>query len=216
MIKRHLFVFIALLPVLVLSGPAQAERRESGAADAMRKAQVMIRKLSMEKNELQAGNAKLDARVKELEDKTAKLKNGLEDQRNKLGKARASNTRLVGRIQSDVDKYKQLIEKYRQLRQTLAKAMGDNHLLVSAVQERDDWMSQCHAKNEKMYKANLELLDRYKNKTVAQVLKDKEPILGLGRVQLERTVQNYRFRLEDLAVTPFEPSASPLQPQASR
>ncbi|HEB87479.1 MAG TPA: hypothetical protein ENI68_10750 [Gammaproteobacteria bacterium] len=214
MLKRHLMVFSGLLVVLGCSLPAQAERREDSAADAMHKAQIMIRRLSMQKSELQAESSQLSARVNELEDKVAGLESGLEKSRKKLGKAEKNNDRLVGRIRNDSDKYKQLLEKYRDVSQTLRSAMRDNNLLVNAVQERSQWTEQCRTQNEKMFKASLDLLDQYKNKTVAQVIKGKEPVLGLGRVELETAIQDYRFRLEDLTVTPYQPS-TPMPSQAS-
>jgi len=214
MLRRHLMVITGLLVVLGSSLPVQAERREEGAAEAMRKAQVMIRKLSMEKNELQAHSSQLEGRVSELEGKVSELESGLNKNRKKLGKAKKSNDRLVGRIRTDSDKFKQLLSKYREVSQTLRSAMGDNGLLVNAVQERSEWTEQCHAQNDKMFEASLDLLGLYKNKTVAEVIKGKEPVLGLGRIELESAVQDYRFRLEDLTVTPFLPS-TPVPSQAS-
>ncbi len=214
MTKQYMFIFLALFSLLAASFTAQAERREDGAADAMRKAQIMIRKLSKEKSELQKKNAELDTQLKEIEDKIASMESDLGKTRKKLGKAEKNNDRLVGRIRGDVDKYKQLLGKYRETTQTLRNSMSDNRLLVNAVQERDDWIGQCGTQNEKMFEANLDLLDSYKNRSVTDVLKGKEPILGLGRVELETRVQDYRFRLEDLTVTPFQP-ATPLPSQAS-
>ncbi len=207
------FTLLLLFALPAASLTAQAERREDGAADAMRKAQIMIRKLSREKSSLQAERAELDVRVKSLEGKVAELESELEKNRKKLGEAQKSNIRLVGRIRGDVEKYGQLLAKYRDVSRTLASAMRDNNLLVSAVQERSDWVEQCRARNTKIYQAGLELLDRYRNKTVSDVIRGREPVLGLGRVELERTVQDYRFRLEDLTVTPFTPT-TPLPSQA--
>lgn len=202
--------YMRLLPVLfsllVCSLPAQAERREGGAADAMRKAQIMIRKLSMEKSRLQEESSRLTAQVTELEGKVAELESGLEKNRSKLGKAEKNNDRLVGRIRNDSDKYRQLLEKYRDVSQTLKSAMRDNTLLVSAVQERSQWTEQCRAQNEKLFEAGMDMLNKYKNKSMAEVIRGKEPVLGLGRVETESMVQEYRFRLEDLTVTPYQAS----------
>lgn len=214
MLKRHLMVSAGLLVLLGCSFTAQAERREGGAADAMRKAQIMIRKLSMEKSRLQEESSQLTAQVAELEGKVAELESGLEKNRRKLGKAEKNNDRLVGRIRNDSDKYRQLLEKYRDVSQTLKSAMRDNTLLVSAVQERSQWTEQCRAQNEKLFEAGMDLLNKYKNKSMAEVIRGKEPVLGLGRVELESAAQDYRFRLEDLTVTPYQPS-TPLPSRAS-
>lgn len=211
---RDFIVSFSLLGLACACHPAHAERRESEAADAMRRAQLIIRKLSEEKDQLQTDNATLNNRNKELQAKLDGLQKGLDKTRGRLGKAEQSNQHLVDRIRSDVDKFKALMEKYRDSLRTIRSAISDNELLVNAVKERDKWMGQCKARNRKMFEANNDLLDMYKNKDVADVIKDKEPLLGLGRVELERQVQDYRFRLEDLTVTPYK-DARPLPPRAS-
>jgi len=207
---RHTVVFLGLAALLGAQMPAHAERREDAAADAMRKAQLMIRKLSEEKTALQADKEQLSAKLKELEDKNSTLTSGLDQTREKLGQAKQHQEKLVGRIKSDVDKYKTLLEKYVDTSRILQRAMNDNGLLVNAVQERDGWISRCRADNQKLYQTGVDILKAYKNKGVADVIKDKEPVLGLGRVELETRVQDYRFKLEDLEVTPFQ-SATPAQ-----
>ena len=212
--KRYGMVAFLLAAMLAGSLPAQAERREGGAAEAMHKAQIMIRKLSMEKTALQTESAKLTTQVNELETKLEDLQTDLDKNHKKLASAEKNNHHLVDRITNDTDQFRKLLKKYKDVSQTLRNAMQDNTLLVNAVQERTHWVEQCRTQNERMFKAGLELLDRYKNKTVAEVIKGKEPVLGLGRVELENAVQDYRFRLEDLTVTPFQASA-PLPSQAS-
>ncbi len=203
---KNCLTVAGMLLLLGLQVPAHAERREDGAADAMRKAQLMIRSLSAEKSSLQAEKEKLDAQVKSLEAKVDALESGLENTRGKLGDAKKHQERLLDRVRSDVDKYKSLLQKYEQSQSRLRSAMQDNQLLVSAVQERESWVSQCGASNRKLYQAGLDLLDLYKHKSVGDVIKDKEPVLGFGRVELETKAQDYRFRLQDLRITPFQPS----------
>jgi len=215
MMKRHGMVSFVVIAMLASSLPVQAERREGGAAEAMHKAQIMIRKLSMEKTALHTESAQLTTQLKELEKKLEGLHAELAKNHKNLGRAEKNNHRLVDRIANDTDQFKKLLKKYKDVSQTLRSAMRDNTLLVSAVQERRQWVDQCRTQNEAMFKAGLELLDRYKNKTVAEVIKGKEPVLGLGRVELENAVQDYRFRLEDLTVTPFQASAPLSSSQAS-
>ncbi len=195
-----------ILLLIGLQVPAQAERREGGAADAMRKAQLMIRSLSAEKSSLQAEKEQLGAQVKTLEAKVTELESGLESTRDKLGSARKHQEKLLDRVKSDVDKYKSLLQKYEESQGQLRSAIQDNQLLVNAVQERESWVSQCGESNRKLYQAGLDLLELYKNKSVGDVIKDKEPLLGFGRVELETKAQDYRFRLQDLRITPFQPS----------
>ncbi len=206
---RSLCLFLWVAVAILQAPPAFAERREPSAADSMRRAQLMIRKLSLEKEDLQAQNMALAKRLKDLEAASASLDAELKKLRGKLDGQQDRNRELVARIKEDADKYRELLDKYREVAELLRKAMSDNRLLVQAVQERERWVDQCRDQNEKMFQVNVELLERYRNKSVADVLEEKEPLFGFGRVELENQVQEYRFRLEDLQVTPFQ-SATPL------
>jgi len=185
----------------------QAEaRRDGNAADPLRRAQYMIRQLSQEKSKLEAETARLNAEVQSLNSQIETLQGQLDKTQGKLGQSRERNDQLVTRVKSDVEKYRQLADKYRQTVVTLKAAIADNQHLVQAVNERDDWIGQCQQKNESMYQANVELLDRYQHKTAWDALKQDDPVTGIASVELENQVQDFQFKLEDLQVTPYKPS----------
>ncbi len=200
---------ISMLLLLVLSCTAAAEtaRRDDGD-NALRKAQYMLRQLSQEKTDLQATNAKLEGDLQVLQKQFDELQAKLDKTEQHLDKSRDSNEQLVGRIRRDNERLTDLMEKQRDTLAILQAAKQDNQLLVNAVQERDGWIQVCRGRNEGMYQANLELLDRYQHKGVLDAVRQKEPLTGIPTVQLENEVQEYRFRLEDLQVSRFEPEAS--------
>ncbi|MBC7956230.1 MAG: hypothetical protein H7Y33_10220, partial [Cytophagales bacterium] len=55
---------------------------------------------------------------------------------------------------------------------------------------------ECSAKNERLVKISAELLDRYRSKSVADVLSQRDPVLGLGDVQMFNLVQEYRDKAD--------------------
>jgi chromosome segregation ATPase len=180
----------------MLTGASQvkAEARREGGDDVLRKAQYMIRQLNQEKTDLQRQVAEFQAKQADLEKQLQKSDASLEKYQNK-------NKRLVERVQTDSDKYRTLLDRYREAVKTLRQSNMDNQYLVKAVQERELWIEDCRDRNEGMFKANSDLLARYKK----EATRFAEPISGLGTVSVENEVQEYRFRLEDLQVTKFKP-----------
>jgi hypothetical protein len=54
-----------------------------------------------------------------------------------------------------------------------------------------------------------ELLDRYRGKTVSDVVKQKEPLLGLGEVAAFDMLQDYRDKIDAERFTAPPPGAPP-------
>lgn len=189
-------LLVGLLGIILMSGSDQseAEARREGGDDVLRKAQYMLRQLNQEKSELQQQVATLQARVDELE----KEQNKAED---RLAKSHQNNQRLIERVESDAGKYNKLIELYRDNLNTLRRSSADNQYLVKAVEEREQWIGQCRENNQKLYEANIDLLGRYRKAATWF----SEPVTGISTVTVENEAQNYRFKLEDLQVTPYKP-----------
>ncbi|HWU57007.1 MAG TPA: hypothetical protein VN175_15965, partial [Rhizomicrobium sp.] len=56
-------------------------------------------------------------------------------------------------------------------------------------------------KNAKLYQLGRELLDRYENKSVLDVVGTAEPVTKLKRVEYENVVQDYEDKLRDSRVS---------------
>jgi chromosome segregation ATPase len=170
-------------------------RRDAGSGQASKKAQYMIRQLHKEKQELQAQLAALQGKFDTLTKEHDKLKSDFD-------KSSAKNDKLVDRVKGDIEKYNGLAEKYREAITILRKANMDNQYMVKAVQEREDWIAQCEDRNNQMFDANSDLLQKY-----ADVASSKsDPVFGHGKVRVENEMQDYQFKLEDLQVTKFKSS----------
>ena len=193
--KYTLWSIAALVLVSVSAMEVSAEvRREGGGEQASRKAQYMIRQLHNEKQELQAKLAELQGKFDRLQAEHDRTKASLE-------KSSANNDKLVSRVKNNIEQYKELADKYREAVSILRKANQDNQYMVRAVQEREQWISDCSVRNEELFEANNDLLSKYGEVASA----DPNPFTGIGIVEVETEVQEYRFRLEDLQVTKFKP-----------
>jgi chromosome segregation ATPase len=188
-------VIVSLVSSLYVTATVAETRRDSaGGGQASKKAQYMIKQLHNEKQELQAKLAELQGKYDALNNEHEKLQKNFD-------KSSANNEQLVTRIKGNVQKYNELADKYREAVSVLRKANMDNQYMVRAVQEREQWISECSARNEKMFEANSDLLNKYS--TV--VSNNAEIFTGTRIVEVENEEQDYRFKLEDLQVTRFKP-----------
>ena len=188
---------------------AEAPKADSGAQQALRKAQGMLRQMSQDKAALETEKAALAEQVKKLETQVKQLEplqGEVVRQKAAAESMRSANVHLESQISSGRDREEQLHAKLRDIVAQAKQIQGDNQLLVAAVKEREQWIGQCSEKNQGLLKANQELLGRYKEKGFWDQVAELEPLTGIGKVQAETAAQDYRFKLEDLKVTAFKSS----------
>lgn len=189
-----LYLVIVSLVTSVFATQAVAEaRRDDGSGQASKKAQYMVRQLHKEKQELQAQLTALQSKFDTLNKEHEKLEEDFE-------KSSGRNEKLIDRVKGDVEKFNELAEKYREAITILRKANMDNQYMVKAVQEREQWIAQCHDRNNQMFDANSDLLEKYADVASGQ----SDPVFGHGKVEIENELQDYQFKLEDLQVTKFK------------
>lgn len=201
---------IIVLSLLLIAGfntQLGAESRRDGAAggqDPMRKAQLMMRQLSQAKAKLEAENARLKGEMQTMQAELEKLEANLSRTKGKLGKSQANTNKLTARVKNDHEKMRNLMDKYRNTVQLLRMEKANVAHLSNAVTERNEWIDKCKANNDSLYDFNLELVDRYQNKSLWHQLAQADPLTGLGDVKLEVIAEEYRYRLEDLQMANFE------------
>ncbi|CAD6873452.1 hypothetical protein [Methylomonas fluvii] len=212
--KALLPVSAILLGVLAGSAALAEPKLAVPGGEAIKKAQGMIRQLSQEKYALEAEKAAwlnekatLEAKLKSLEATVGRLqalpaeleryKAGLEAVRGNL-EAQLSQQRQ--REQALVQKHNEVVIKARDIR-------DDNNLLVQAVKEREQWIAQCTDLAQQLRKVNLDILNQYKEKGLLQQLAELDPLTGIGQVRTEAVAEEYRYKLQQLKITPFAATA---------
>lgn len=75
-------------------------------------------------------------------------------------------------------------------------------LELNLVQQASE-INACERKNSQLYTFNTQLLEAYKNKSLWDILLQKEPFTQIKRVEVENIVQEYREKISDQK---FEPT----------
>jgi chromosome segregation ATPase len=63
-------------------------------------------------------------------------------------------------------------------------------------------VTECSDKNDRLVKLGAELLDRYRRKGIVDAARQRDPVLGLGDVEMFNLVQEYRDKLGSEAFVP--------------
>lgn len=197
---------------LLLTAPvvlAEAKKEDAAMLQTLRKAQGMLRQVSQEKAELETRNAQLQDQVTSLEGRVkelAPLEAQVREARASLDQMHSQNEGLQHRISEGADRYRSLAEKERGVAAELSQFKRDNQTLVDAVRERSGWVDSCTQKNADLLNINRELVGKYQSKGFWTKVREIEPFIQTGQVDKENEAQGYRYRLEDLQVTPWQES----------
>ncbi|MHB8536071.1 MAG: hypothetical protein ACYDBW_11585 [Sulfuricaulis sp.] len=184
-----LFGTILALTLTVAAGSTSADDAE--AQKVLARAQRMIRQAMLERDAVQAENAKLKIQIEELNRKLAGVKKSSEAA---LAKSHESNTALNGNLQETVQK----------LRQT----ESDKNQLQDTVNGQAELIQSCESKNAELVEYDRELLGRYRKKGVFDALLQREPFTQLKRVEIENIEEEYRDRIDRMQIKRREQSVA--------
>ena len=209
---RHDLMALLLLPGLLGGfGTVLAEPKSNDGSAAIKKAQGIIRQLTQEKAALTEEKATLltektaqDAKLVSLEAAVKKLQPlETEVERYKSGLETVKND-LEAQLSQERQRQQALLQKHNDVVIKAKSIVADNQLLVQAVQEREQWITQCSDRNKKLHTVYLDLLGKYKDKSVWQQLAELDPLTGIGKVATETVLEDYKYKLQQLKITDFQ------------
>ncbi len=212
--KNRLHFSILTLVLAATFSPhtfAVEPKKSDAAQQALKKAQGVLRQLNEEKSALEAEKNALAQEKLALQTQVEKLETALKQlaplqaevaaQKSVADSLRNSNGALTSQLSRSQANEHELNKK---LQDTVTQAkliQNDNQLLVSAIQERERWIGRCGEKNRDVIAAANELSAKYQSKSAWATLSEIEPFTGIGNVEMQNTLQNYQFKLDDLKVT---------------
>ena len=199
-------VVTALLPAPAFGTDTTDERLR----EALRSATIQQRALEDEVVRLRAQNAEHESTIQALQEEIAAriapavvermevefnerlaTKNEVIDRLSEhLEQFRSSIAQLTENLEKWKAAYQEVAEVARTKEAARVRLVGENATLSERV-------TVCEAKNVELFKVGSELLDRYANVDLADVMEIREPFLGFKRVELQNLVQDYQDRLLD-------------------
>lgn len=215
MSKTHRRAAAALaLATLCASAAAQQDRSAEKAARRQQQQQQQLQDLQQQVTQAQAAKAKSEqdrlAIEKQLQDRSAVAARAATAQRaagERQKALEADKQQLAARV-AELEKAAEEQRKFSEA----ALTAKDRELALAAQAgkakdaDRDGWqqrfaqqarlVTECSNKNDNLAQLNAELLESWQGKGVFEALRQREPVLGLGAVQMFNRVQDYRDKAE--------------------
>lgn len=203
------------LPVIlaVVLGSLPVSGRASGGADEVNKLREALRNTMLQTRDLQNQVATLQAqdadKAMTIEELTAKL----EAAQKRLADDKAMSDRAIALLQeqneafeAEIGRLGVAIEKWKvshkEASSLAAKTEMQRARLAREKVELERIVADQRTKNHEMYKAGLEVLERYKNHALGDAILAREPFTGNMRARFQTLAQEYGDKLADQRIKP--------------
>ena len=209
--SRRLRSLVLLPPLLWPALGARADEvLEARLRDQLKEAVTQVRQLQIENASLKADLAKASAATPAPAAAAAPADvSGAEELQASLDQQTARADALesqTAQLKKTIGQWQQSHDQATALARDRDAAAKKSEALYEGLRSHVD---TCEKNNATLVSISEELLSRYKNKGVIAAARDKEPLLGLHRVELERLAQEYHARIVDSTTGPFDPDAPP-------
>ncbi|MGY3486723.1 chromosome segregation ATPase [Bradyrhizobium sp. USDA 4011] len=196
--RTALFVLMMAIGALS-SGTAFAQSETDRLRDALRSATAQTRALEDQRTALQAKVADADrekaAAKKEVDDLKAQLKKADKEHRDAVDEF---NQRLAERDET-LEKWKSAYEEAATVARTKdaerARFEGEATAYKASTKS-------CIAKNTQLIKAGKEMVQRYKDLTIGEIVVSREPMIQQRRVEIQNQLQESQDKFLDQKVNP--------------
>ena len=202
--KRLSFAVLAVL--LSCAGHAQQPSREQEQLRRLRaQAQQMQQALSAAQQAQQSAEAertrqaeeagRLDAEAAAARGSAATLRRKLVQTEAELVTERSTREELSRRFDEAMARNQALEGQLAQTRDALAGRSAEADGLRKSGDALSTRLGQCEQDNVALYRTGIEVLDRYRDRTLGERIGQAEPFAQIGRVKLENLIDGYRDRL---------------------
>ena len=157
---------------------------------ALARAQYMLKQVSAEK-------AQLQGQLADAQDEVEQLKKELEAQ---LSSAKKKEKKLKGAIGNWKEEYEKLKQRFLATSDQLRATTQEKDNYVQRYTQRTENYEVCYNHNNQLVGVNMELVQKFDAKGAWDALIQREPVTGLGKVEIENLVQKYTHQIEDLSL----------------
>lgn len=189
--------------VLATSFAAPAQQADQ-AAQALARAQGLLRQLAQEKTlldaeiaKLRAENAKLKKDVGRGERELASTTADLESAGRETASVKATLGRTEQRLERTTAQLKDVVGKYKVLAQQQRETEAARAELETNLAATTRELADAERKNLALYELNREVLAEFDREGPWDGLLRKEPFTGFKRVEVENLVQEYEQKMLD-------------------
>jgi chromosome segregation ATPase len=199
------------------SWTASAQQDDRRAREAARRIQLMQQQLAQEKAQLEQDKAKLEkdnadqgkqikllqAKLKRAEAGTKQTETDVKQKAAEVDRLKAELEALSLKFVEQREKADKLADSYKASVETIRNRDAEKETLNARTREQRDIIGRqaqlvqaCEEKNMALYQLATDLLQRYRNKSVMDALKQAEPFTQLEKVKMENMLQEYAEKMD--------------------
>lgn len=181
--------------------PAVARMR-----DALKTATTQLAAAQNDLASAQSAAADSESRAKTAEARVSSLTKQAIADRVESDKVLALLNSKLSAQKTEIESLNQMLKKTKdalEVKTRIAQSETSEHAKLSvAVIELERRLSDLESKNVALIQLGNEILTRYKEFSLGEALKAKEPFVGTTRVTLENLAQDYKEKIRDLRANP--------------
>lgn len=200
--------WLNVLLCLALLGAEAAPAATRRAPGGDNQQQHMLQQLQQQTADLQQEKAALAQERDALKAQLAKVTTEKDAAQTAIQRSKDNATALAGRINDLRGKQTQMQTEQQNIRAQLQAALAESKRLNGRIADLDRQQATCRADNRKLYELNVEILDQYRKKGVADALLQREPLTGIKSVEIQNIIQKYRDA-NDAQLLPAQTSRTP-------
>lgn len=193
-----------LLAALAAPAGAQQVNDPQRTAQALARAQGLLKQIGQQKQMLEVENAKAQAKLANVEQRLKRAEYELEELRSDLDASERSNERANTslertreRLAATTDKLRDVIAQYKETALELRRTQYEKEQVESELAATEAELADAEARNLELYADNREILALYRNKSGWSALLQSEPVTGLKKVEVENVVEKYEYEMYD-------------------
>jgi len=203
---RTLALILSAALLLVAATSSRADDTTEGRLrDALKSTMLQLRSVTT-----QADN--LSAQVTDLQSQNDTLTKQLADLTKKSADAQTASSKTIAVLKGQVSDQEDSIAKLQASLDTWEKSQKQAVAIANDTETKRAKLAELSIhlqrivddqkrKNQEMYQAGMELLDRYEKFGLGEALTAKEPFIGTTRTKFETLVQDYEDKLVDASIT---------------
>lgn len=217
--NRYLHTAAVLGMAFALAAPAAAQN-DREAERAARRQQLQLQALQQQVTQAQAEKAKVEqdraAIEQQLKDRGRAAAGAARAGREAAEQLKAAQAEKAVLVQRVAALEAQVAEQRRGADEAMAAKARELEQAARALEQQgaqsNQWqqrfgdqarlVTECSGKNERLLRVSAELLNRWQRKGVFDALRQREPVLGLGDVEMFNLVQDYRDKSDSERFVP--------------
>ncbi len=215
----------SLIAVTLSVASAMAFAQSDKEAEQLKRLKLQMRQIQQQQQESQEAQAKADQARQQAEQALKANEADLQKERSaasgasrkaaalakELEALKAEHTRVTTELAEAMAMNTQQKAQLAAAKTALEAASATEARSLQARTQLDAELQQCATHNADLASTGLELLNRYENKGVGDILSVNEPFVQTGRVKLENLKAEYtrRIKAAQLKVVPVKDGAAP-------